>query len=99
MEIRLPTSGCGIRSESLIDGLHEFSVHLIVQMDEKLRQSSDVQRIVKCSITKDSMATNVPMVTGAKRMSSRFNFFLFFSLEIRWVEGYVRMLNKTKNLN
>ncbi len=82
MEIHLPTSGCGIRSESPIDGLHEFSVHLVIQMDEKLRQSSDLQRIVRCSISKDQMATNVQMGTGGatKKKSSRliFLFTIYF---------------------
>lgn len=72
VEIHLPTSGCGIRSETPIDGSHEFSVHLIVQMDEKLRQSSDLQRIVRCSISKDQMATDIPMATAANRKRSRF---------------------------
>lgn len=79
MEIHLPTNSCGVRSESRIDGLHEFSVHLVIQMDEKLRQSSDVQRIVKCSISKDLMATNIPMAAGMKKKSSRFIFCILFS--------------------
>lgn len=74
MEINLPTSGCGVRSETRIDGLYEFSVRLVIQMDEKLRQSSDLQRIVRCSISEDLMAMDIPMVTGAKKKSSRFIF-------------------------
>ncbi|XP_037049912.1 uncharacterized protein LOC119084162 [Bradysia coprophila] len=71
VEIHLPTSGCGIRSETPVDGLHEFSVHLIIQMDEKLRQSSDLQRIVRCSVSTEQMTTDIPMAAGTKKKSSR----------------------------
>lgn len=74
VQIHLPTSGCGVRSESRIVGFYEFSVHLVIQMDEKLRQSSDLQRIVRCLISKDLMATNIPMANGSKKKSSRFIF-------------------------
>lgn len=80
VEISLPTSGCGVRSENLIDGSYEYSVRLIIQMDEKLRQSSDLQRIVRCKISEDVMAMNIPMVTGTKRKHFRFSFSLFFHL-------------------
>ncbi|KAJ6635223.1 hypothetical protein Bhyg_13807 [Pseudolycoriella hygida] len=69
--IRLPTSGCGVRSDTRNDDQYEFSVHLVIQMDEKLRQSSDAHRIARCSISKDLMATDVPTVTESKKKSTR----------------------------
>lgn len=67
MEINLPTSGCGVRSEfSQSDGL-ELSVHIIIQMDEKLRQRSDVERIVRCKLPNEMMEMNIGEVTDEKK--------------------------------
>lgn len=66
MEINLPTSGCGIRSEPQQDGSLEMSVRLVIQMDEKLRQRSDLERIVRCNLPDQMMEMNIGM-TDEKR--------------------------------
>lgn len=60
--MKLPTYGCGIRSVTQKDGTMELSVEIVVQMDEKLRQSSDVVRIAKCKVPSDMMNMNLLMV-------------------------------------
>lgn len=67
MEINLPTSGCGIRSEAQPDGSLEMSVRLVIQMDEKLRQRSDLERMVRCSLPNQMMEVNIGM-TEEKRV-------------------------------
>ncbi|XP_055695233.1 uncharacterized protein LOC129797025 isoform X2 [Lutzomyia longipalpis] len=57
--LRLPTSGCGVRSEPQEDGSMELSVRIVVQMDGKLRQSADVVKIAKCTLLTDMMSMNV----------------------------------------
>ncbi|XP_055716817.1 uncharacterized protein LOC129810394 isoform X1 [Phlebotomus papatasi] len=59
ISLRLPTSGCGVRSEPQEDGSMELSVRIVVQMDGKLRQSADVVKIAKCSLPSDMMNMNV----------------------------------------
>ena len=67
MEINLPTSGCGIRSEVQTDGSLEMSVRLVIQMDEKLRQRSDLERMVRCNLPNQMMEMNIGM-TEEKRV-------------------------------
>lgn len=59
VEITLPTSGCGVRSEPRPEGGLELSVRMVIQMDEKLRQQSDKEKIIRCSIPDDMMNMNV----------------------------------------
>lgn len=68
MEINLPTAGCGIRSEPKSDGTLEMSVRLIIQMDEKLRQRSDLERIVRCNLPNQMMEMNIGETTDEKRV-------------------------------
>lgn len=67
VEINLPTSGCGIRSEAQTDGSLEMSVRLVIQMDEKLRQRSDLERMVRCNLPNQMMEMNIGM-TEEKRV-------------------------------
>lgn len=66
VEINLPTSGCGIRSEPQPDGSLEMSVRLVIQMDEKLRQRSDLEKMVRCILPNQMMEMNIGM-TDEKR--------------------------------
>lgn len=66
VEISLPTSGCGIRSEVQPDGSLELSVRLIIQMDEKLRQRSDLERVVRCNLPDRMMEMNIGMTEDRK---------------------------------
>lgn len=67
VEVTLPTSGCGIRSELQADGSLEMSVRLIIQMDEKLRQRSDLERMVRCNLPNQMMEMNIGEVTDDKK--------------------------------
>lgn len=67
VEVNLPTSGCGIRSDSRPDGSLEMSVRLIIQMDEKLRQRSDLERVVRCNLPNEMMEMNIGEVTDEKK--------------------------------
>lgn len=68
IEISLPTSGCGIRNELQSDGSMELSVRLVIQMDEKLRQRSDFERLVRCSLPDRMMEMNIGMAEDKKFM-------------------------------
>lgn len=57
--LKLPTSGCGVRSEAHNDGNLEFSVKIMVQMDEKLRQSADILRTIRCLLPQNAMGMNL----------------------------------------
>lgn len=59
IEINLPTSGCGVRSEPKSDGSMELSVRLIVQMDEKLRQQTDMEKTIRCKLPDQMMEMNI----------------------------------------
>lgn len=59
--LRLPTSGCGVRVEPRSDGSMELSVRIMMQMEEKLRQSSDILRTVKCMLPQNAMGMNLSM--------------------------------------
>ncbi|XP_061393068.1 uncharacterized protein LOC133328521 [Musca vetustissima] len=59
--LRLPTSGCGVRVEPRSDGSMELSVRVMMQMEEKLRQSSDILRTIKCKLPQNAMGMNLAM--------------------------------------
>lgn len=67
VEINLPSNGCGIRSEPKSDGSLEMSVRLVIQMDEKLRQRSDLEKLVRCNLPDEMMEMNIGM-TDEKRV-------------------------------
>lgn len=66
VEINLPTSGCGIRSDLNSDGSMEMSVRLVIQMDEKLRQRSDLERLVRCTLPDQMMEMHIGESTEEK---------------------------------
>lgn len=66
IEVNLPTTGCGVRSEPQPDGSMELSVRIVVQMDEKLRQRSDIERIIRCNLPDQMMDMNIAMSDGKK---------------------------------
>lgn len=53
--LRLPTSGCGVRVEPRQDGTMELSVRVMLQIEEKLRQSSDILRTIRCKLPLNAM--------------------------------------------
>ncbi|XP_046802697.1 uncharacterized protein LOC111674923 isoform X2 [Lucilia cuprina] len=64
--LRLPTSGCGVRVEPRHDGSMELSVRIMMQMEEKLRQSSDILKTVKCKLPITAMGMLLAGVEGIK---------------------------------
>lgn len=44
-----------------------MSVRLIIQMDEKLRQKSDLERMVRCNLPNQMMEMNIGEVTDEKK--------------------------------
>lgn len=55
----MPTAGCGIRSEHRGDGTYELSVMLVMQLDNKLRQMSDIKQVVRCILPDAMMSIDV----------------------------------------
>lgn len=66
MEISLPTSGCGIRNDLQIDGSLDMSVRLVIQMDEKLRQKTDFEKLVRCNLPNRMMEMTIGMTEDRK---------------------------------
>lgn len=66
VEISFPTSGCGVRSDAKPDGSVEMSVRLIIQMDEKLRQQSDLEKLIQCSLPNEMMEMKISMGVDKK---------------------------------
>lgn len=64
----MPTSGCGIRSEAQPDGSLVLSVRLVIQMDEKLRQRSDLEKIIQCNLPNELMEMNIGMTDEKRAM-------------------------------
>ncbi|XP_020713794.1 uncharacterized protein LOC101461859 [Ceratitis capitata] len=62
--LRLPTSGCGVRVEPRADGVMELSVRVMLQMEQKLRQSSDILRTVRCKLPPKAMGMIVGPFVG-----------------------------------
>ncbi|XP_017483274.1 PREDICTED: uncharacterized protein LOC108372134 [Rhagoletis zephyria] len=62
--LRLPTSGCGVRAEPRADGVMELSVRVMLQMEQKLRQSSDILRTVRCKLPPTAMGMMVGPAAG-----------------------------------
>lgn len=72
----MATAGCGIRSEHRDDGTYELSVKLVMQMDGKLRQMSDIKTVVRCILPAKMMSIDVDVGgavtvrTGTKAVKS-----------------------------
>lgn len=60
----MATAGCGIRSEHRDDGTYELSVQLVMQMDGKLRQMSDIKTVVRCILPAKMMSIDVDVGDG-----------------------------------
>lgn len=73
----LPTSGCGIRNDIRNDGTMDMSVRLVIQMDEKLRQLTDMERVVRCNLPNQMMEINIGMTEDRRiyRYSAKFGQF------------------------
>ncbi|XP_017869004.1 PREDICTED: uncharacterized protein LOC108617750, partial [Drosophila arizonae] len=59
--LRLPTSGCGVRAEPLPDGGMEYTVRIMLQTEQKLRQSTDILRTVRCQLPAKAMGMPLPL--------------------------------------
>ncbi|KAL7745312.1 hypothetical protein ACLKA6_015335 [Drosophila palustris] len=64
--LHVPTSGCGVRAEPLPDGGMEYTVRIMLQMEQKLRQSTDILRTVRCQLPAKAMGMPLPL-TGRDR--------------------------------
>ncbi|KAH8419976.1 hypothetical protein KR009_004609 [Drosophila setifemur] len=60
LQLRIPTSGCGVRAEPLDDGSLEYSVRVMLQMEQKLRQSTDILSSVRCQLPAKAMGMPLP---------------------------------------
>lgn len=60
LNLRIPTSGCGVRAEPLDDGSLEYSVRVMLQMEQKLRQSTDILSSVRCQLPATEMGMALP---------------------------------------
>ncbi|KAH8373588.1 hypothetical protein KR200_007261 [Drosophila serrata] len=70
LQLRIPTSGCGVRAEPLEDGSLEYTVRVMLQMEQKLRQSTDILSSVRCQLPANAMGMPVPALrpeTGRER--------------------------------
>ncbi|KAH8289806.1 hypothetical protein KR054_011207, partial [Drosophila jambulina] len=70
LHLRIPTSGCGVRAEPLEDGSLEYTVRVMLQMEQKLRQSTDILSSVRCQLPANAMGMPVPALrpeTGRER--------------------------------
>ncbi|XP_075157485.1 cypher isoform X2 [Haematobia irritans] len=68
--LRLPNSGCGVRVEPRPDGSMELSVRIMMQMEEKLRQSSDILRTVKCRLPLNALGMSLTLTEAGKSKSN-----------------------------
>lgn len=68
VDIKLPTFGCGVRSEPRNDGSVELSVRMVIQMDEKLRQRADIEKTVRCLVPENMMEMKVTMQETHKKL-------------------------------
>ncbi|KAH8275911.1 hypothetical protein KR044_006351, partial [Drosophila immigrans] len=64
--LRVPTSGCGVRAEPLENGGMEYTVRIMLQTAQKLRQSTDILRTVRCQLPAQAMGMPLPL-TGRDR--------------------------------
>ncbi|XP_030378360.1 uncharacterized protein LOC115626985 [Scaptodrosophila lebanonensis] len=69
--LRLPTSGCGVRAEPMPDGGMEYTVRVMVQMEQKLRQSTDILRTVRCYLPPKAMGMPVPVPVSSRDRNAR----------------------------
>ncbi|ALC48658.1 cyr [Drosophila busckii] len=61
LSLRIPTSGCGVRAEPLPDGGMEYTVRIMLQMEQKLRQSTDILKTVRCQLPAQAMGMTLPL--------------------------------------
>ncbi|XP_015041655.2 uncharacterized protein cyr [Drosophila pseudoobscura] len=71
LQLRIPTSGCGVRADPLADGGIEYTVRVMLQMEQKLRQSTDILSSVKCQLPPKAMGMPLPGVPGLRKDSGR----------------------------
>ncbi|XP_050743754.1 uncharacterized protein LOC108023932 [Drosophila biarmipes] len=66
LHLRIPTSGCGVRAEPLEDGSLEYTVRVMLQKEQKLRQSTDILSAVKCQLPANAMGMALPVLRQDK---------------------------------
>ncbi|BFG00871.1 uncharacterized protein DMAD_00771 [Drosophila madeirensis] len=71
LQLRIPTSGCGVRADPLADGGIEYTVRVMLQMEQKLRQSTDILSSVRCQLPAKAMGMPLPGVPGLRTDNGR----------------------------
>lgn len=66
LHLRIPTSGCGVRAEPLEDGSLEYTVRVMLQKEQKLRQSTDILSSVRCQLPANAMGMPLPVLRQEK---------------------------------
>ncbi|XP_043660341.1 uncharacterized protein LOC122624723 isoform X1 [Drosophila teissieri] len=66
LHLRIPTSGCGVRAEPLEDGSLEYTVRVMLQKEQKLRQSTDILSSVRCQLPPNAMGMPLPVLRREK---------------------------------
>ncbi|XP_070074813.1 uncharacterized protein cyr [Drosophila takahashii] len=66
LHLRIPTSGCGVRAEPLEDGSLEYTVRVMLQKEQKLRQSTDILSAVRCQLPANAMGMALPVLRQDK---------------------------------
>ncbi|XP_017064392.1 uncharacterized protein LOC108103434 [Drosophila eugracilis] len=66
LHLRIPTSGCGVRAEPLEDGSLEYTVRVMLQKEQKLRQSTDILSAVRCQLPANAMGMPLPVLRQEK---------------------------------
>ncbi|XP_037935751.1 uncharacterized protein LOC119669800 [Teleopsis dalmanni] len=86
--LRVPTSGCGVRQEPRTDGNMELSVRVMLQMEQKLRQSSDILRTMRCKLPFNEMGMNVMSPAKYREITNK---------KKTYRNGRMRNFNQNKN--
>ncbi|XP_053951734.1 uncharacterized protein LOC128859065 [Anastrepha ludens] len=95
--LRLPTSGCGVRAEPRADGVMELSVRVMLQMEQKLRQSSDILRTVRCKLQPTAMGMMVGPVASLAGKRVRIKADQQRKVAQNYRNGRMRMLDASHN--
>ncbi|XP_049310904.1 uncharacterized protein LOC105232226 [Bactrocera dorsalis] len=97
--LRLPTSGCGVRAEPRADGVMELSVRVMLQMEQKLRQSSDILRTVRCKLPPTAMGMMVGPIAGMASKRARIKAGQQWKVTSNYRNGRMRTLNVAQKHN
>uniref|UniRef100_A0A0A1XJ16 Putative regulator of ribonuclease activity n=1 Tax=Zeugodacus cucurbitae TaxID=28588 RepID=A0A0A1XJ16_ZEUCU len=97
--LRLPTSGCGVRAEPRADGVMELSVRVMLQMEQKLRQSSDILRTVRCKLPPTAMGMMVGPIASMANKRARIKAGQQWKVPANYRNGRMRTLGAPQKHN